>query len=130
MVFLLFCWISPYLTLKDINSLRNTSEFKEVYEHGISAANSLLAVYALSGEGDLRLGISVSKKVGNSVVRHRVTRMIRESFRKLRPELVPGCSIVVVARVRAGDKEKGFSDIYGAMRYLCRKLKVYRSFEG
>ena len=109
--------------MKDINSLKNTSEFKEVYEHGISAVNSLLAVYALSGEGDLRLGISVSKKVGNSVVRHRVTRLIRECFRQLRPELTPGCSIVVVARVRAGDKS--FSDIYGAMKYLCQKLGIY-----
>ena len=71
---------------------------------------------------DPRLGISVSKKVGNSVIRHRVTRLIRESFRKLRPELVPGCSIVIVARVRAADKS--FSDIYGAMRYLCNKLGI------
>ena len=117
--------------MKDINTLKNTSQFKEVYEHGISAANSLLVVYALAGEGDqendqkrdLRLGISVSKKVGNSVVRHRVTRIIRESFRKLRPELAPGCSIVIVARVRAADKS--FSDIYGAMKYLCQKLGIY-----
>lgn len=116
--------------MKDINSLKNTSQYKEVYEHGISTANSLLVVYALKGEGDLRLGISVSKKVGNSVVRHRVTRMIRECFRKLRPNLVPGCSLVVVARVRAGEKGKSFSDIYGAMRYLCQKLGVYQSFEG
>jgi len=110
--------------LKNINSLKNTSEFKEVYEHGVSAANPLLAVYAVTGDGEQRLGISVSKKVGNSVVRHRITRLIRECYRKLQPELVPGCRIVVVARIRA--RGKGFSDIYGAMRYLCHRLDVFQ----
>lgn len=119
MVFLL-------IRMKDIHSLKNTSQFREVYEKGRSYANSLLVVYALAGDGedqDQKLGISVSKKVGNSVVRHRITRLIRESFRMLRPNLSENCSIIVVARVRA--KDKNFSDICNAMRYLCRKLHVY-----
>ena len=70
-----------------------------------------------------RLGISVSKKVGNSVVRHRITRIIRESFRSLRPGLPQDCSIVVVARPRA--KDRSFSDICDALRYLCKKLNSY-----
>lgn len=120
--------------MRNIHSLKNTSQFREVYEHGRSCVNSLLAVYVLERdsseqnqddacEKEIRLGISVSRKVGNSVVRHRVTRIIRESFRFLKPGLQDGCSIVVAARVRA--KDKSFSDICDAMRYLCRKLHIY-----
>ena len=112
--------------MRNINSLKNTSQFREVYEKGRSAANALLVVYALAGDGedkDRKLGISVSKKVGNSVVRHRITRIIRESYLVLKPGLPEGSRIVVVARAR--DKDKGFSDICDAMRYLCKKVGFF-----
>ena len=109
--------------MNDINSLKNTSEFKEVYEHGISAVNSLLAVYALSGEGDLRLGISVSKKVGNSVVRHRVVRLIRESYRLNKDTLKPGYDIVIIARNTS--KGEKFATIESAYLQL---LKLHGLF--
>lgn len=68
--------------MRNIDSLKNYSEFKKVYDNGKSYANKYLVMYAVRNEEDRqRLGISVSKKVGNSVVRHRVTRLIRESFR-------------------------------------------------
>ena len=111
--------------MRNIDSLKNTSQFKEVYENGSSIANHLLVLYALPVDGDdKKLGISVSKKVGNSVVRHRVTRIIRESFVKLAPELPAGYRFVVVARVHA--KGKNFSDIYGALLYLCRKINLVK----
>ena len=50
-----------------------------------------------------RLGISVSKKVGNSVVRHRLTRLIRESYRLNEAEFENSLDIVVVARPQAKD---------------------------
>ena len=60
-----------------------------------------------------RLGISVSKKVGNSVVRHRTTRLIRECYRLHQINLKAGYDIVVVARVNVKgcnywDVEKSF----------------------
>ena len=45
-----------------------------------------------------RLGISVSKRVGNSVVRHTFARRIREIFRKYNSETVQGKDIIIVAR--------------------------------
>ena len=63
-------------------SLKNNRDFQVVYKNGKSFANKYLVMYVLeNGTGCNRLGISVSKKVGNSVVRHRVKRLIKESYR-------------------------------------------------
>lgn len=63
-----------------------------------------------------RVGISVSKKVGNSVVRHHLTRLIRENYR-LREEMFnSGLDIVVIARISA--KEAGFHEIESALMHL------------
>ena len=106
--------------MKNIDSLKNTSQFREVYENGRSCANGLLVLYVLKNDTAARkLGISVSKKVGNSVIRHRVTRLIRESYLKLEREMPEGYTYVVVARPRAAGK--GFSDICNALLYLAGK---------
>jgi len=69
-----------------------------------------------------RIGISVSKKVGNSVVRHRITRLIRESYRLSKDSILEGYDIVVVARVDA--KGKNFSEINSALLHLIRLHKI------
>ena len=109
--------------MRNIDSLKNTSQFREVYENGRSAANALLVLYVLATDGNARkLGISVSKKTGNSVVRHRITRIIRESFLELKSLIPEGYTLVVVAR--KGAKGKGFSEICDALRHLLYKTKL------
>ena len=68
--------------MKFSESLKKNSDFQKVYRQGKSYANRYLVMYVLENhtEGN-RLGISVSKKVGNSVIRHHLTRLIRESYR-------------------------------------------------
>ena len=66
-----------------------------------------------------RLGISVSKKVGNSVVRHRVTRLIRESYRLNETLFNRGFDMVVIARSTAADRN--FFEIESALKHLGRK---------
>ena len=68
--------------------------------------------------GCSRIGISVSKKVGNSIVRHRTTRLIRESYRLNKDKLKSGYDIVVIARNTA--KGKNFHEIESAFLHLCR----------
>lgn len=63
-----------------------------------------------------RLGISVSKKVGNSIVRHRLTRLIRESYRLQEDRFKCGFDIVVIARI--GAKGKSYKEIDSAMLHL------------
>ena len=68
--------------MKRFSSIKKNSDFQNIYRNGKSYANRLLVMYVMrNGEESNQLGISVSKKVGNSVVRHRMARLIRESYR-------------------------------------------------
>ena len=104
--------------MKNINSLRDTSQFKKVYTGGKSLANKYLVMYVLPEQGDFRLGISVSKKVGNSVVRHRITRLIRESYMVYKAQLPDRCHLVVVARKSVSDK--GFETVKESFGHLLK----------
>ena len=99
------------------DSLKKYGDFQRVYHKGKSYANKYLIMYILEQNTQQnRLGISVSKKVGNSVVRHRITRLIRESYRLNESKFVRGLDLVVIAR--PGAKEKNFFDIESALLHL------------
>ncbi len=88
--------------MKFSESLKKTLDFRNVYKNGTSRANRFLVLYIKENHTERNcLGISVSKKVGNSVVRHRLTRLIRESYRLHEEEFSKGLDIVVIARVNA-----------------------------
>ena len=109
--------------MKNINSLKNSREFSQVYNHRESLANKYLVMYIVKTDQVYsRIGISVSKKVGNSVIRHRITRLIRESYRLHKDKIKDGYDIVVVARNTA--KGKNFHDIESAFLHLCRMHKI------
>lgn len=85
-------------------SLRKNFQFRYVYQKGRSIANRHLVLYYIKNNtAQNHLGISVSKKVGKSVVRSHVTRLIRESYRALEPQLRQGFALVVIARVSCAD---------------------------
>lgn len=106
-------------------SIKKNSDFQIVYKKGRSYANKLLVMYVYEAGGDqTRIGISVSKKVGNSVVRHRVTRLLRESFRLHREQTDSGLDIVVVARAAAKDSD--YKKIESAYRHLCGLHNILR----
>ena len=92
-------------------------DFQFIYKKGKSYANKYLVMYVLENNTEEnRLGISVSKKVGNSVVRHRITRLIRESYRLQESKFHNGYDIVIVARANA--KEKTYFEIESALLHL------------
>lgn len=103
--------------MKFSDSLKKNRDFQNVYRNGRSYANRLLVMYALeNATGQNRFGISVSKKVGNSVVRHRITRLIRESYRLQEDMFHSGWDIVVIARAAARDKNR--YEIESALMHL------------
>lgn len=108
-----------------LNSIKKNRDFLNVYHNGKSYANKYLVMYVLKNESEEnRFGITVSKKVGNSVVRHRVTRLIRESIRLNMEQFEKGFDIVVVARNTA--KGKNYFDIESALLHLGKLHKLVK----
>jgi ribonuclease P protein component len=108
-------------------SLKKNKDFRNVYENGKSYADKYLVMYVLENNKNInRLGISASKKVGNSVVRHRFARLVRESYRLHENIFNSGLDIVVVARKSAASV--GFFEIENALLHLSKLhhiIKIY-----
>lgn len=103
--------------MKKNDSLKKNSDFQIVYNKGKSKANKYLVMYVFKNDLSInRLGISVSKKVGNSVVRHHLTRLIRESYRLNQNMFNSGLDIVIIARNTA--KDKSYKEIESAIMHL------------
>ena len=103
--------------MKFSESLKKNKDFQIVYRKGKSFANSILVMYVYpNGLDKNRLGISVSRKVGNSVVRHRLTRLIRESYRLSEENFRCGFDIVVIARTSARGRD--YRGIESALLHL------------
>ena len=103
--------------MKYSESLKKNNDFKNVYRNGKSYANRYLVMYVLeNGTERNRLGISVSKKVGNSVIRHHLTRLVRESYRLHEDMFQSGLDMVVIARTTA--KDISYHEVESALLHL------------
>ena len=103
--------------MKFSDSLKKNKDFQNVYNNGVSFANRYLVMYVLKNNTENnRIGISVSKKVGNSVIRHHITRLVRESYRLHEDMFDSGLDIVVIARVVA--RHVGYKEIESAVLHL------------
>ena len=108
-------------------SLKRNHQFQFVYKYGKSYANKYLVMYVKeNGLDKNRIGISVSKKVGNSVVRHRVTRLVRESYRLHESIFNSGLDIVIVAR--PGAASVGYNEIESALLHLGKLHQIIKVF--
>ena len=103
--------------MNSYDSLKKNRDFQNVYRNGKSKANKYLVMYVLENQLDSNiLGISVSKKVGNSVIRHHLTRLIRESYRLNKEMFNSGLDIVVIVRESAKDRK--YKEIESALLHL------------
>ena len=108
-------------------SLKKNMDFQHVYRVGKSYANKYLVMYILENNMDKnRLGISVSKKVGNSVVRHKITRLIRESYRLHENIFNSGLDIVVIARNNASSAS--YWKIESALLHLAKLHQIIKIY--
>jgi ribonuclease P protein component len=78
--------------------VRKRREFLQIQNAGRRVATRHFLVVYLARSGPTRLGITVTKKIGNAVVRNRIKRAVRESFRGCRATMAGGVSVVVIAR--------------------------------
>ncbi len=79
--------------------IRKNADFQTVYRHGSSKADKYIVLYRMeNGTGESRFGVSVSKKVGNSVVRHQIKRRLKEIWRLNRKNEQEGFDVIAIAR--------------------------------
>ncbi len=116
------------MKMKFAKGLKKNSDFQLVYKKGLSKANRHLVMYILENHrNENRIGISVSKKIGNSVVRHRVKRLIRESYRLNEERFLVGYDIVFIARSSIHDQD--YFQIEKALLHLSNLQHVLKKMD-
>lgn len=112
--------------MKRFNSIKKGKDFKKVYEKKKVVSNDLLILFIDENEEmeKNRLGISVSKKVGNSVIRHTLTRRLREIFRQVEKSMNTPFDIVVVCKEKSKSVE--FTVLKESFINLCRKQQLLK----
>ena len=104
--------------------LKKNHEFMRVYKKGRFYVGKYITLYTLNNNiNKNRLGITVSKKVGKSVKRNRIRRLIKENYRLVEDKIKHGFDIVFV--VRSSEDMPGFFEIKKEMKYLLKKLNIF-----
>lgn len=86
--------------MRKANRVKKNKEFQEIFKNGKSFANRQFVVYSLKkpGQPHFRIGISVSKKLGNAVCRNQIKRYIRQAFLELEQDILNEYDLVIIAR--------------------------------
>ncbi|WP_127587560.1 ribonuclease P protein component [Paenibacillus koleovorans] len=107
--------------------LAKREDFNKVYRFGKSNANFQFVVYSLpqSKIEKFRAGISVSKKVGNAVVRNRIRRVVKEILRLNADKIKPRFDLVIIARKPAADME--YREMEKSLLHALKRASALRS---
>lgn len=107
--------------------IKKNKEFQQVFKVGKSYANRQFIIYLLKKENQeaFRIGLSVSKKVGNSVTRNRIKRYIRQSFFELKDSIKPMHDYVIIARKPTAEMD--FHEVKKSLIHLLKLSKVLNS---
>lgn len=101
--------------------LRRSTQFQGVLQEGTKIYTRNLLVFAAAGPTEeTRLGITVTRKVGNAVFRNRAKRVTREAFRRIRDRLPPGTDIVVIVK-----RDTAWPTLARYERDMAHAIKIY-----
>ena len=121
-------WKGEKVCEVNFSPLKKNREFQSVYRSGLSKVNRcFVMIIRENGLPYNRIGISVSKKVGNSIIRHRVTRVIREIMRLHWEDVRQGYDIVIVARKAA--KDSVYRRFESAIIHLLNSIIYWKRFQ-
>jgi ribonuclease P protein component len=104
--------------------IKKNKEFQETFQKGQSFANRQFVVYALAKKDQeyFRIGLSVSKKVGNAVTRNQIKRYIKQAILELTDQISKGYDYVIIARKPVA--EMGFFDVKKSLTHVLKVGKV------
>lgn len=110
--------------MKNTVSIKENREFSYLYRRGKFYSSDCLIIYIRKNRFPFsRLGITVSKKVGKAVVRNRVRRRIKESYREIEGRIPASYDFVIVARNSAAEAD--YKKILSALKYLMKKAGLF-----
>ncbi|KOP79848.1 ribonuclease P protein component [Lysinibacillus sp. FJAT-14745] len=112
--------------MKKRQRVKKNDDFQKVFKKGKSFANRQFVVYFLEKEGqtEFRVGLSVSKKLGNAVTRNQIKRYIRQSIHELKDELKSNMDYVIIARQPAATMD--FHEVKQGLQHVLRIAKVLK----
>lgn len=116
--------------MKKIKRLSKNEDFQTVYKKGRSMANRQFVVYVLKGKNKeySRVGLSVSKKMGNAVVRNKIKRYIREVLKDIEDKLQLGNDYIIISRRPVVDMD--YHQAKSSLVHVLKKAKVFHERKG
>lgn len=107
--------------------VKKNKEFQEAFKLGKSFANRQFVVYSLqrNDQTHFRIGLSVSKKLGNAVKRNQIKRYIRQAFHELDQELKPNYDFIIIARKPTA--EMSFFEIKKSLMHVLKLSRVVKT---
>jgi ribonuclease P protein component len=103
--------------------LHKNKNFQAVYKAGKSYANRMVVLYVLPNISNVRrVGFAAGKRLGNAVVRNRVKRLLRDSYRLNQYKLIDGIDLLLVGR-QAAVKSDSMA-VAKAFIHLCEKARI------
>lgn len=115
--------------MKKLYRIKKNDEFQKVFKKGKSFANRQFVVYFLKkGDQDhFRIGLSVSKKIGNAVKRNEIKRYLRQSIHELQEWIEQGNDYVIIARKPAADMN--FHEVKKSIQHVFKVAKVIKNLK-
>ncbi|MBM4761728.1 ribonuclease P protein component [Bacillus sp. B15-48] len=106
--------------------IKKNKEIQDVFKNGKSFANRQFVVYVLEKEGQdtFRIGLSVSKKLGNAVTRNQIKRYIRQSVLELKEIIKTGNDYVIIARNPAATM--GMHEVKKSLEHVLKVARVLK----
>ena len=109
--------------------VKREKDFKEIFQYGTSFANRKFVVYQLENQQNhFRVGLSVSKKLGNAVTRNQIKRRIRHILLSVREHLADNVDFVVIAR--KGVEGLDYAEMEKNLLHVLKLSKIYREGNG
>ncbi|TCP20009.1 ribonuclease P protein component [Scopulibacillus darangshiensis] len=112
--------------MKRLEKLKKNKDFQHVFNKGRSTANRQFVIYVLKcpGREYSRIGLSVSKKIGNAVTRNRIKRHVREVLRHLEDKLEMGNDYIIIARKPTA--AMSYQESLGSLKHVLKRAKVLK----
>ena len=109
--------------------VKREKDFKAIFKEGTSFANRKFVVYQLENQKNhFRVGLSVSKKLGNAVARNQIKRRIRHIIQNAKGSLVEDVDFVVIAR--KGIENLEYAEMERNLLHVLKLSKIYREGNG